>query len=242
MLFSLPSALLAIGEISLGFCTGITRDPNNIEYTISRYNTAFKAYEETNAGAKSEQLSVQTVPLMGAVIRYQFNYLLFRFGSHYAKAMFSNKGGVTATGGIENEVKVTTYQNTFPLSMAIILPLKEKTYFYLGGGLSYHQSYVKITQSNPGQVAAEFGAYGLSTNRRDRYSVDFVGYHFIFGIEIPVVRNLTLSTEWIHQDGRSHPLTNGGVDATGSDTTAPVRTMSARGDFILFGINYYLNI
>ncbi|MCU0821869.1 MAG: hypothetical protein MUC95_05265 [Spirochaetes bacterium] len=105
--------------------------------------------------------------------------------------------------------------------------------------MSYNQAYVKITQSNPPPSS---GYDWPSSNKRDRYTEDFPGYHLIVGAEAPVpfIERFTISMEWIHQEGRSWPLANGGLDENGNPTTAPKRTISIEGDFILLGVNYYI--
>ncbi len=81
--------------------------------------------------------------------RYQFNYLLFRLGGQFTKPGAGTKGSFTDAGGNKNVIRISTYQAAFPLSIGFLLPVKDKTYFYLGGGVTYYVASVKITQSNP---------------------------------------------------------------------------------------------
>ena len=124
-----------------------------------------------------------------------------------------------------------------------MLPIKDKTNFYIGCGITYHIAAVKITQSNPS--AGPFLTLPLTDRRRymkDSYYGQFPGWHFIVGAEVPFFERYSITVEWMHQEGRSHPLSNRGVDGTGAETDAPKRIIKTRGDFILFGINYYISI
>ncbi|MDY6935772.1 MAG: hypothetical protein SVZ03_16330 [Spirochaetota bacterium] len=233
--------VLAIGEIAVGMNVGITYDPNHLEDEINKYNIVMETYKESNPGSRVSTIDIPYSPLLGFNFRYQFNYLLFRLGCHLAKPVYT-EGSITPLGGVKNKIRVTTYQNSYPLSIGFILPLKERTYFFMGVGLAYNQAYVKINQSVPSQSSSLFSGAGLSTNRRDRYTQDFAGYHLIFGAEVPINKRFTVSTEWIHQEGRSYPLNNGGIDESGNEIILPRRTINVEGDFILFGVNYYIKI
>ncbi len=238
----IPALCFAIGEFSVGLNIGITSDPNNLDSEINRYNTVMEVYKEETSGAKISTLTVPYSPAYGFSFRYQFNFFLIRMGCHFTRPIGTNKGSVTPPGGEKNTIRITTYQNSFPATIGLLLPLKDRTYFYIGVGPTYHQTYVKITQSKPEQTSTLFSNAGLSTNRRDRYAVDFIGYHLMLGAEVPLWGKFTLSTEWIHQEGRSYPLQNGGVDQTGNDVYTPRKIINVKGDFILFGINYYIGI
>ena len=229
--------LFAIGNFSLGVNTGATYDPNNLERDIDLINVDIESYKQSNAGAKGEKLNVSYSLLAGCNLKYQFNYILFRIGGHFAKTYDGINGSVTTPLGVKNKIKISTYQASFPITVAFILPVKERTWFYMGGGMTFHNAYVKITQSNPTAVPS-IG----SGNMEDRYYGNFPGWHFLVGAEVPVYKNYSVSVEWIHQDGRSHPITNDGLDSTGAATTSPKRQINARGDFILFGVNYYISI
>lgn len=236
VLFYEKKSLHAIGNFSLGVNTGATYDPNNLEREINRFNREIEYQKETVGGTKGEQIDVPYAFLSGVNFKYQFNFLLFRLGGHFSKTGAGVKGSFTPPAGEKNEIKISTYQASFPLSIAFILPVKERTYFYMGGGMTYHNVYVKITQSNPS--AGPFPA----SDRRDRYSGNFPGWHLLVGAEVPVYKNYSLSVEWIHQEGRSYSMTNDGIDNAGAKTSSPKRVINARGDFILFGINYYISI
>ena len=227
--------VLAIGEFSMGLNLGITHDPNNMEEEITQYNIWMEAYREENSGASASQMSVPYSAVWGFNFKYQFNYLLFRLGCHLAKPGSPIKGNITPAGGVKNKIRITSYQNSYPVSIGFIIPLKERTYFYIGLGPTYHHTYVKITQSNP--------VSGLgSSNIRNRYTEDFAGYHLILGAEVPLTKRFTISTEWIHQEGTSYPMTNGGLDGNGNVIYTPKKTINVEGDFILLGVNYYIKI
>jgi len=102
--------------------------------------------------------------------------------------------------------------------------------------MTYYSAYIKITQSNPAS-----GPFPTS-DYRDRYSGNFPGWHFLIGAEVPLYGKYSISVEWMHQEGHSYPMTNDGLDNTGAKTTSPKRVINARGDFILFGVNYYISI
>jgi hypothetical protein len=235
--------LYAIGNFSIGVNTGGTYDPNNLEREINLYNLAIEGYKEANPGSKVEQLDVPYSFVTGCSFRYQFNFILFRIGGQFTKTGAGVKGSFTPPGGIKNEIRISTYQASFPLSIAFILPVKERTYFYMGGGMTYYDAYVKITQSNPDPT------YGIpiqgsttGTERRVSYTGNFPGWHLLVGAEVPLYKNYSISVEWMHQEGRSYPMANDGLAVDGTKTTSPKRVINARGDFILFGVNYYISI
>jgi len=242
-----PSALFAIGEFSLGVNAGVTYAPNNIDDTINRYNDTLKYWAAANPGADVEQINVPYAPVLGFNVRYQFNFFLIRFGWHYSTSALSSEGSVTPNGGVKNKIKISSFQHSLPATVGLIMPLKKRTYFYIGAGGTFHMAFVEMTQSNPVQVGFDMGdAYpigpALSNNKRDRYYKEFVGYHLILGAEVPVTNKFTLTAEWIHQEGRSYPMNNDGEDNAGASTSAPKKAINARGDVLLFGINYYIPI
>ncbi len=230
--------LYAIGEVSFGANIGLTRDPNNLESEVNKYNTALAYADETNTGTETSQIPQPYCFVWGLNFRYQFNYILFRLGTHFCHTTQNYNGSIKLSGSEKNEIKIKTYQCSSPLTIAFIVPLKEKTYFYLGGGMSYNQVYIRITQSNP----EETSGYLPDSNRRNRYTEDFPGYHFIIGAEapVPLTERFTISMEWMHQEGRSHPLSNGGLDENGNTIYGPKKTISIEGDFFLLGVNYYI--
>ncbi|MBN2039561.1 MAG: outer membrane beta-barrel protein [Spirochaetes bacterium] len=227
----------AIGEFSIGINTGMTYDPNNLGDEISRANQYIADYRENNTGAEGEEINVPYALLLGCNLKYHFNYLLFRFAGYFAKPGAGVEGSYTPPGGPENEIKISTYQASFPLSIAFLLPLKERTFFYFGGGMTYHIASVKITQSNPDPAFPVLG-----TDRMDKYTGSFTGWHLLVGAEVPLLDKYSISVEWIHQEGRSSSISNDGIDINGNGINTPGRQINTRGDFILFGINYYISI
>ncbi len=239
------SGAFAIGEFSVGVNAGVTYAPNNIESDINRFNTAMEAYKDSAPGTKVTQLSVPYSPVVGVNVRYQLNYFLFRLGWHYSNPMQPITGSITPVGGVKNEIRVKTWQSSFPVTIGLIMPLKKRTYFYIGAGGSFHQSFVQVTQSNPDQPAATpaFNMatdLNLSSNTRDSYYKAFVGYHLILGAEVPISDKYTITTEWIHQEGRSFPVMNEGKDQSGASTKLPRRGINVKGDILLFGVSYYI--
>jgi hypothetical protein len=232
----------AIGEFSIGVNLGVTYDPNNIESDIVRYNTMMQVYRDENPGADISSMSTPYAPIFGFNIRYQFNYFLIRFGDHFTMPLSTVKGGITPPGGEENEIKIYTYQNSASVTVALLLPLKDRAYFYLGVGPSFHQAYLKISQSKPEQTSAFFDSYNVSTNRKSEYFSSGFGYCTVIGVEIPIDNDYTLSSEWIHQGGKTMEQSNDGIDKDGKATRIPARKIATEGDFILFGINYYIDI
>ena len=220
----------------MGVNTGATYDPNYLENDINSFNRAIEYQKENTSGTKGKQMDVPYSFVSGANFRYQFNYLLFRLGGQFTKPGAGVKGSFTDAGGNKNVIRISTYQAAFPLSIGFLLPVKDKTYFYLGGGVTYYVASVKITQSNP-----SIGPFPTS-DMRDSYSGNFPGWHLLVGAEVPFYKNYSISVEWMHQEGHSYPMTNDGIDSTGIKTTSPKRVINARGDFILFGVNYYISI
>ncbi len=235
--------VFAIGEFSLGINAGFTYAPNNIDDMITRYNTAMKAYQQANPGTGVSQISVPYAPVLGLNVRYQFNFFLIRLGWHYTTTSAAKEGSITPNGGVKNKLEISTFQHSLPATIGLIMPLKKRTYFYLGAGGTFHMAYFNMEQSNPDQGALPFNMntdVGLSDNTRDRYYREFVGYHLILGAEVPIGARFTLTAEWIHQEGRSFPTDNDGKNNAGLSTSDPRRAINVRGDILLFGINYYV--
>ncbi len=241
----------AIGEFAIGLNGGVTYDANNLEDLTSRYNMAMLMYREAdpgNADTSLSQISIPYSPVFGFNARYQLNFFFFRIGCHYTTPFKTVKGTVTPAGGEKNTIKFSTYQAALPATVGLLVPLSSRTLFFIGAGPTYHQSSVSITQSNPVQsppapaTAFNFNTTDptLTSNKRDRYSASFVGYHLMIGAEIPVHDKFSLSVEWIHQEGKSHPVDNDGIDAGDAAASSPRRTLDSRGDFLIFGLNYYI--
>jgi hypothetical protein len=237
VIFCLNFKLHAIGKFSLGVNTGLTYDPNNLENDINLINKEIEYQKASTAGTQGKQVEVPYACLLGANIKYQFNFLLFRLGGYFAQTFTGCKGSFTSAAGQQNSIHLSNFQASFPLSFAFLLPVKEMTYFYLGGGFTLHRASVKITQSNP-----DAGPFPPGGNRRNSYSAYFPGWHLLVGAEVPLSGKYSVSVEWMHQEGISHPVKNNGLDNTGSPVDTPKRTINARGDFIFFGINYYISI
>jgi opacity protein-like surface antigen len=238
------SPAFAIGEFALGLNGGVTYDPNALEDITTRYNLAMENYHTANAGTDISQIAVPYSPVFGLNVRYQFNFFFFRLGYHYTAPFQTIKGSITPPGGVKNTIKMDLFQASAPATIGLLVPMGTRTMFFIGGGPTLHHASVTVTQSNPVQTAPAFNFAGidstLSSNKRDSFSAAFVGYHLMIGAEIPVHEKFTLTVEWIHQEGRSHPIENDGVDANDVDITTPVRSISVTGDFLLFGINYYI--
>lgn len=225
----------AIGEFSMGINLGVTSAPNNIDKYTNSYNMYMKEYSESSPDTSVKQINNPYIPVYGMNLRYQFNYFLLRLGWHLAYSLVPIKGSITPAGGEKNSIRFNTYQNSFPITIGLIMPLKERTYFYIGAGRTLHYALIKITNSNP--IPAS-----IMQNYKDRYYKMFVGYNLIIGAEIPIANRFTISAEWIHQEGRSYPAKNGGTDAGGNDVSTPEITINAKGDILLFGINYYIHM
>lgn len=238
-LFCAGGNLYAIGDISFGANVGATRDPNHLQNEIDSYNKRIEYYLEMDPDAEGSQIPVGYSFVWGFSFKYQFNFILFRLGSQFTRSVQKCRGSLQPSGGDENTIKISTYQYSIPFSIAFIVPFKEKTYFYIGVGLSYTMAYVKITQSDPAATSGVFP----DTNLMNKYAQDFPGYHIIVGAEVPAPFSdrFTISMEWMHQEGRSHPLSNRGQDINGNKIDTPKKTINIQGDFILFGINYYIS-
>ncbi|MCP4131232.1 MAG: outer membrane beta-barrel protein [bacterium] len=221
--------VFAIGELGIGLNLGITYDPNNLEHEITAYNRAMQAYKAANTGSGIMQLNVPYIPVIGVNFRYQFNYILFRLGCHFAQAWsFATKGNIEEASGTRNNISFDTHQVSIPTTIGLIVPLNKRTLFYFGAGLTLHLTSLKIKQSNPQ------AAYGLpETVSQNTYTSMFVGYHFIFGAEIPLANRYTISAEFINQRGISPTIT--------SADTSTTRCMNVTTNIILLGVNYYLD-
>ncbi|OPZ36327.1 MAG: hypothetical protein BWY96_02326 [Spirochaetes bacterium ADurb.BinA120] len=232
-LLAMPGGAYAIGEIGVGFNLGLTYAPNNTDEIIARHNHEMMS----TPGGDVEQLNPPYVPVVGINVRYQFNYLLFRVGCHLAAPLMPVKGSITV-GGETNNMRVSAFQNSIPATIGLLMPVKKRTFFYIGAGGTLHQAYIKISQSAPDAAGIDIG----SDNRRDSYFKAFVGYHLLVGAEVPISERVTITTEWIHQEGRSFPINNHGTDNAGASTNLPRHAINVRGDVLLFGISYYIQI
>ncbi len=198
----------AIGEFSLGVNAGLTYDPNHLEPLITQWNTNAKTTATT-----VKQISIPYSFTWGIALRYQFNYFLFRIGSYFTSP-YEVKGKADA-----NRVTISTYQFGLPATVGLIMPLKQRTYFFIGAGLTYNYAYLQWEETAP---AAKY-----------RFADSIPGFHYCMGAEAPITSKITLSVEWMHQEGRSIPV----KDEISNTTT---QTISVKGDFLLFGVNYYI--
>lgn len=202
------SQAYAIGEFSLGVNAGITYDPNHLEPAITQWNTAAKT-----TATSVDQISIPYSFTWGINTRYQFNYFLFRIGAHFTSP-YSVRGKADA-----NKVTIATYQFALPATVGLIMPLKQRTYFFLGAGITYNYAYIEWKETAP---AAKY-----------RFADSIPGFHYMMGAEAPITSKITLSIEWMHQEGRSIPIKDEISGAT-------KQTISVKGDFLLFGVNYYI--
>ena len=200
----------AIGEFSIGLNAGLTHDPNHLEPAITQWNTQAKT-----TASDVDQISIPYSFVWGINVRYQFNYFLFRIGAHFTSP-YSVRGEADST-----RIKISTYQFGLPATVGLIMPLKQRAYFFLGAGLTYNYAYLEIKQTNP--------------DFKVRYADSIPGFHYIMGAEAPLTSKITLSVEWMHQEGRSIPIKD---EVSGTDK----RTISVKGDFLLFGVNYYIGM
>lgn len=201
----------AIGEIAVGLNAGATYDPNHLETSITQWNISNRV-----TALAINEIRIPYSFVWGYNIRYNFNYFLFRLGAHFTKT-----NDVSGRADF-NKVSISSnYQFSAPVSICMSLPLKKHTYFYLGGGLTYHYASFQWAETLP--------------SKKYRYADSISGFHYIIGAEAPVTQNITVSTEWIHQEGRSIPI----KDSINKISTL---TISVKGNFILFGVNYYIPI
>jgi len=206
----LASDAHAIGEFSLGINTGITYDPNHLEPLITQWNTGAKT-----TATSVDQITIPYSFAWGINMRYQFNYFLFRIGAHFTSP-YSVTGKADA-----NKVTISTYQFGLPATVGLIMPLKQRTYFFIGAGITYNYAYLEWKETAP---AAKY-----------RYADSIPGFHYMMGAEAPITSKITLSVEWMHQEGRSIPI----KDEIAGTTK---QTISVKGDFLLFGVNYYISM
>lgn len=204
----IASQAYAIGEFSLGINSGITYDPNHLEPTITQWNTAAKT-----TATSVEQVTIPYSFAWGINMRYQFNYFLFRIGAHFTSP-YSVRGKADA-----NKVTISTYQFGLPATVGLIMPLKQRTYFFIGAGITYNYAYLEWKETAPAN--------------KYRFADSIPGFHYMMGAEAPITSKITLSVEWMHQEGRSIPI----KDEIAGTTK---QTISVKGDFLLFGVNYYI--
>ncbi len=198
----------AIGEFSLGLNAGITYDPNHLEPAITQWNTQAKT-----TATSVEQITIPYSFAWGINMRYQFNYFLFRIGAHFTSP-YSVRGKADA-----NKVTISTYQFGLPATVGLIMPLKQRTYFFIGAGITYNYAYLEWKETVPAN--------------KYRFADSIPGFHYMMGAEAPITSKITLSVEWMHQEGRSIPI----KDEIAGTTK---QTISVKGDFLLFGVNYYI--
>jgi hypothetical protein len=217
-----------IGDIGVGINLGVTHDPNNLDDSITEYNMNMEAYATANSGTDVDQINNPYSPIYGINFRYNFNYLLFRIGGTYTKNLFISSDGSIKTASGRNEIRIESYQASFPGSIGLIVPLKKRALAYMGGGMNLHFSYVSIEQTRPG------GGFVTPDDTLNRYSGLFGGFHIIVGIEFPLSNRYTITGEWIHQMGSSPMIKS---KDTSSETSIKINS-----NIILFGINFYIPI
>lgn len=230
LVFISPDFVYAIGDIGVGFSTGYAYDPNNIEDDIMNYNAVMRKYEKDNANTEYRPINMPYYYVIGASVKYHFNYILFRIGAHYTNALlFPSEGAIQPDGQDKNTIKFETYQASFPLTVAFILPLRDKTYLYFGGGVTAYIIQLNITQSAPGIVA------GLPAYEKEKYYTQFGGFTIMAGIEIPMYAHYTITAEWVHQFGRSPQVSD-------KEDTGQKRVFDVNSNLFIMGVNYYLKI
>lgn len=239
----------AIGEFGIGINLGATYDPNYLEDEITHYNMKVEEYQQNVDHTKSKTITVPYAPVVGINMRYLFNYFILRLGCQYTKPIRQMEGSVTNSDGEEDTIKIKTFQFSFPVTFGLVLPVKDRSYFFIGGGPSIIYSYIKTMRTGSSatddvnlQVTDSSTDDDLSTNETDKYSKAYGGYHIILGAEVQIFDELSLSTEWIHQEGKSSTKGNDGIDSTGKKTGEPRRVIYGDGDFFLFGISYYIKM
>ncbi len=228
LIFFFSNEVYPIGDIGVGINFGITHDPNNLDDTLNEYNMNMLAYKTANPDTDVDQINNPYTPIFGVNFRYNFNYLLFRIGGTYTRALFPKSDGSLKTASGENEITIESSQASFPGSIALIVPLKKRALAYLGGGLNLHFCYVSVEQTIPGD------GYVTPDDRLNRYSGMFGGFHIIAGIEFPLTDKYTFTGEWIHQMGSSPMIKS-------KDSTSEI-SITIDSNIILFGINYYILI
>ncbi len=217
----------AIGEFGVGINAGLTYDPNNVEGIIADCNERMLAYREANPGTRVTQIENQYVPVFGINFRYNFNYILFRIGGHYARSLSVSRGTISQSG-VKNTIKIDTWQASVPGTIGLLVPLKKRALAYIGAGLNLNYASVSISQSKPG------GGFITPDDRRNRYSGTFGGYHFLVGLEFPLTERYSISGEWLRMMGTS--------PAVKSSDTSNRATINMNSDIVMFGVNYYISI
>lgn len=242
----------AIGEVAFGLSGGISYNPNNVDSTLDQYNAVIRTALKNNTSAKGDEFGLSYSGVFGFNMRYQFNYFFFRIGCTYNSFLTPNTASYTPAGEtVANTIKMKSTQLALPATVALLIPLKKKTYFFLGAGASLYYSFIEISQNHPDKSKTDLDAaaliatpsQGISSNKRDRYGDMFVGYHLLIGAEVPVSERVSISAEWIHQEGISQPISNEGLDITGDTAVIlPQSSIDVSGDLILFSVNYYISL
>jgi len=220
----------AIGEIGVSLNFGISYDANNLSDEITKYNTEMEKYKNDNPGTSIVQLKIPYMPMFGINLRYQFNYILFSLGGNYSKIVGSEiRGKIKPQAGLENNISIKTYKANFPLTTALIIPLKKHTIFYFGAGFDLNITSLELTQTNTLLAIPE-----LPTVNKESFKTYFVSYHTTIGAEIPLSNKFSISAEWISNFGYSEKTT--------SSESGKLKTFNSKGDIISFGIIYYMDI
>lgn len=214
------------GDISVGVNIGLTYDQNNMEPEINTINARMEKYKYDNPGTDMTPLNIPYSPVFGANIRVSRDIFMMRAGMHYAKQFMYPPSGNIAPGGNDNIIEGDSYSFSLPLTLGISLSAGFNTSVYFGAGPGLYYSYIKLTQSDPGNGFLDPDEPKLL------YKTRHYGWNFIAGLEIPVHERITLTAEWLYQNGRS-----GNVKCS---KTGNKLTMDSTTSMILFGVNYYL--
>jgi hypothetical protein len=221
----------AIKEIGIGLGGGMTYDPNNLEQEIASYNHAMENYRRADPGTDTEQINVPYAGILGMNVRFRIEFFLIRLGFNYIQA-FANPatGSVKPAGGPRNTISFNTWQISLPLSIGFMLEATRRCIFSFGGGFSVFFVNLEISQSDPDPA---LGLPGSAS--REVFDTHLFGYHLFIGVEFPlVIKRLSISAEWVFQQGISEPVR--------SSTSSRERTINVTGNHLVFGINYYFTI
>lgn len=230
-LLSLKTPLYAIYEIGIGISAGVTYDANNLENEIGRYNTAMESYQASNPGTEITQLNIPYEVVLGINTRFRLDFFLIKIGCYYTQAfLYPTLGSIETPAGTFNDIRFEAWQISLPLSIGFMLEASRRCIFYLGGGFTTFFVNLEIKQSSPDTVL------GLPSDRkRDVFNTYFFGYHLFIGVELPlVIKRLSISVEWVYQQGISDPVK--------SSESSEKRTINATGNGIILGINYYFTL
>jgi len=255
----LAGSIQAIGFFSMGGTIGLHPNPNNIMYghpsdagganiaksADSIAKTQFYNKLILTADGKGEQFSYPMAIPFGLNLKYNWNHLLLRIGLNHSLLIGGSSGSITPSGGKKNVIDFHSSLTIVPVTFGFVFEINQSDHFYFGMGPMFGQAVIVVQHSKPKEIKKVLPAdkQDLAFSKYDYKGVG-LGFHYVFGMEVPLSKRFSLSVEWLGTIG-STGISNAKVTKTkgGKSTKEPMgQTIDYSGQRLLFGFNYFIGI